>query len=536
MKRVLMVCLLMSAGPDPGQAQATYDLLIRNGTVVDGSGKNPFRADVGVNNGLIARIGKLGNAQAREVIDATGLIVAPGFIDVHTHADNVIDMPLAENYVRMGVTTVVGGNCGGSALNIGEALQKIAGAGVSVNYATLVGHNTVRRAALGSERRAPTAEELERMKGLVARAMSEGAVGLSTGLEYVPGAYAQPDEIIELAKVAAAHGGIYASHMRNEGTEIEKSVDETIRVGEAARCPVQISHIKIDSPSRWGLSGKVLEMIAAARRRGIRVQADVYAYSAASSGLSIRFPSWALEGGQERIKERLNDAATWEKIESEMRQVLEARGFHDLSFAIVASYRADPSLEGLSIRDIALRLKQDSSSDAQLEVAREMMLQGGAGMVYHLMAEADIIRFMRHSQVAIASDSSVLQMGSGMPHPRGYGNNARVLSRYVREKKVIPLKEAVRKMTSLPAAQFRLAGRGLIKVGYAADMVLFGESTVADRATYADPHQYPDGIPHVVVNGVLAVRDGKHTGARPGQTLRRSQIESPRRHGEPSAA
>ena len=520
MKRTfLLAALLLVPALRAARSQEALDLAIRNGTVVDGSGRRAFRADVGVRGGMIVKVGDLGGLPAREVIDAAGLIVAPGFIDVHTHADGIDSTPLAENFVRMGVTTVVAGNCGGSTLQVAEAFRKIREVGISVNFATLVGHNSVRRAVMGGERRAPTAEELARMKELVARAMSEGAVGLSTGLEYVPGAYAATDEIVELARVAAAAGGIYASHLRNEGTAIEQAVEEAIRVGESARCPVQISHIKIDSPSRWGRSRRVLAMIDAARARGVTVQADQYAYTAASSSLSIRFPAWALEGGQQEIGRRLSDSAVWERIKPEMVEMLRGRGFRDLSWAVVASCRADRSLEGLSLKEIALQRRGESSSDAQLETARELMLQGGAGMVYHLMSEDDLRRFMRHPEVSFGSDSGVLALGEGMPHPRGYGNNARVLGYYVRRMKVLRLEEAVRKMTSLAASQFAFADRGLIREGYAADLVLFDRQRIEDRATYTQPHHYPEGIAAVIVNGVPVLRDGRHTGARPGRPL-----------------
>lgn len=500
-----------------------FDVVIRNGTVIDGTGGQPRQADIGIKDGRIVRIGSLKEATARDVVDASGLVVAPGFIDVHTHADDIAEKPLAENFVRMGVTTVVAGNCGGSARRIGKALAQIQGARTSINFATLVGHNTVRNEVMGNARRAPTADELERMKALVARAMAEGAVGFSTGLQYVPGAYADTDEVIALAKVAAASGGLYASHMRNEGTEVEKAIEETIRVGEEARCPVEISHLKIDSPTRWGASTKILAMIDAARSRGVRVRADQYAYEAGSSGLGIRFPSWVLEGDRGQVKARLDDPPLWEKIRAEVRGLLTERGFQDLSWATVASYRPDPSLNGLSIKEIALKRKGSDSIDAQLETARDMMRAGGAQMVYHFMSEDDIQRIMRYSQVAFGSDSGILTPGQGVPHPRGYGNNARVLGHYVREMKVISLQEAVRKMTSLPAAQFGFAQRGAIKVGYAADVVVFSREKVADRATYAAPHQFPSGIPVVIVNGVVVVRDGQHTGSRPGQVLKSSR-------------
>ena len=518
-RSLLLVCaagLALSAAAPPH-----FDLLIRNGTVLDGSGAKGVRADVAVTGGRIVRVGRLSGATAVREIDATGLVVAPGFIDVHTHADGIANTPEAANFVRMGVTTVIAGNCGGSAARVGEALARIRDKGVAINFGTLVGHNTVRQAVMGSEGRPPTADELARMEALVAQAMADGALGFSTGLEYVPGTYADAAEITALARVAARAGGIYTSHMRNEGTEVEKAVAETIAVGEAANCPVEISHLKIDSPSRWGTSRTILGMIDAARRRGVNVRADQYAYDAASSSLSIRFPTWALEGGRQKTAERLRDEATWPRVKADMAGLLAARGFTDLSFAVVTSYAADPSRNGLSIKDIAVKIKGSDSADAQFEVAREMMLGGGAGMVYHLMSEDDIARIMRHPDVAIASDASLLTPGEGQPHPRGYGNNARVLGHYVRELKVITLPEAIRKMTSLPASQFGLAGRGLIKPGLAADLVVFDPRMVGDRATYDQPHQYAAGIPWVIVNGAVVVDNGNETRARPGQLVTR---------------
>jgi N-acyl-D-amino-acid deacylase len=514
----LLFVVLAGARP-AGQVQPRYDLLITGGQVVDGTGAAARQADVGIQAGRIVEIGRLAKLYAREVIDASGLVVAPGFIDVHTHADDIIEQPRAENFVRMGVTTIVAGNCGSSALDVGKALTAIEQAGASVNFATLIGHNTVRREVMGTANRFPSIPELNRMKTLVWRAMADGAVGFSTGLQYVPGTYAQSSEIIELARVAGNEGGVYASHMRNEGTALEEAVTETIRVGEMTGCRVQISHLKVDSPSRWGASAKALALIDAARKRGVIVEADQYAYSAASSSLGIRFPSWALEGGQDQINVRLNDAVTWAKIKDEMRGLLVERGLADLSFAVVASYRADPSLNGLSMKQVAAKLKGGESPDAQFEAAREMMLAGGASMVYHFMSDEDIDRIMRHPQVGIASDSSVLTMGEGVPHPRGYGNNARVLGEYVRTRKVITLDEAVRKMTSLPADQFRFTDRGRIVKGAFADVVIFDRATIGDAATFDRPHAYARGIPYVLVNGVPVVRNGEHTGAKPGMAL-----------------
>jgi N-acyl-D-amino-acid deacylase len=420
---------------------------------------------------------------------------------------------------------VVAGNCGGSALDVADALGRIREARVAVNYATLIGHNTVRRAVMGTASRLPTPGEMARMKSLVWKAMADGAVGFSTGLQYVPGTYALAPEIIDLARVAANTGGIYASHMRNEGTELEQAIAETIRVGEATGAPVEISHLKVDSPSRWGASEKALAMIDAARAKGIDVTADQYAYTAASSTLGIRFPSWALEGGEPKIAERLNDPATWQRIKQEMAGLLAERGLRDLSFAVVASYSADTTLNGLSMKQVAARLRDAETADAQFEAAREMMLAGGASMVYHFMGDEDVAGIMRHPQVAFASDSGVLEYGDGVPHPRGYGNTARVLGEYVRARHVISLEEAIRKMTSLPAKQFRFASRGIIRQGYAADLVVLDPARVADVATFERPHAYAIGIAYVLVNGVMVVKNGQQTDARPGQVLATSLME-----------
>lgn len=526
----IAAALLLSGGPWwPGSAQpARYDLAIVNGTVIDGTGRAGLRQDVAIKDGRIAALGRVSATDAATVIDAKGLTVVPGFIDVHTHADNLVSRPDAANFVRMGVTTIVAGNCGSSALDIGAALASLRDRPAAVNFATLIGHNTIRSAVMGSERRAPGAAELARMKSLVWKGVADGAVGFSTGLQYVPGTYAQSMEIVELARAAASGGGIYASHMRNEGTRLEDAIAETIRVGELSGARVQISHLKVDSPNRWGASETALAMIDTARRKGIDVRADQYAYTAASSTLGIRFPSWALEGGPSRMAERLTDPATWSKIKAEMGELLAERGLRDLAFAVVATHRADPSLNGLSMKQVAVRRLGAESADAQLEAARAMMLAGGASMVYHFMSDTDVDRIMRHPQVGFASDAGVIAFGEGVPHPRGYGNNARVLGAYVRGRRVLSLEEAVRKMTSLPAEHFRFVNRGAIRSGFAADLVVIDPAQVADTATFETPHGYAAGIPYVVVNGEIVVKNGSQTTVRPGQVLANTAVDNKR--------
>lgn len=525
----VLSALALAVGLAAGVEQTTsFDLIVSGGLVVDGTGAAGRVADVGIRDGRVVVIGHLGRAQAAERLDATGLVVAPGFIDVHTHADGLAGRPLADNYVRMGVTTIVAGNCGGSAVDVGEAFATVRAARPAVNFATLVGHNSVRTAVMGRERRAPTLPELDRMKALVFKAMADGALGFSTGLQYIPGAYAETPEIVELARVAGNAGGIYASHMRNEGTALEEAIRETLRVGERSGARVQISHLKVDAKSRWGASAEALRMIAEARARGSDVRADQYVYTAASSGLAIRFPAWAMEGSRADVRARLSDAAIWARVKREMRALIDERGFDDLSFAIVASYAGDASLAGLSMADVAGRLVGARDADAQFEAARLLMVGEAPppSMVYHFMDEADVERIMRDPSVAFAADGALPHPDDeGKPHPRGYGNNARVLGRYVRERGVLTVEEAVRRMTSLPADHFRMAGRGRIAPGAAADLVVFDPATVADRATFDMPHAYPAGIPHVIVNGEVVLRDGEATGARPGQVIARSLLD-----------
>jgi N-acyl-D-amino-acid deacylase len=462
------------------------------------------------------------------VIDARGQVLAPGFIDVHTHVENLFELPDAENFVRMGVTTVVTGNCGGSAVDVGKFLGRADETPPAVNVATLVGHNSVRRAVFGEADRAPSPEELEKMKALVERAMRDGAVGLSTGLYYVPGAYAKTDEVVELARVAARFGGVYATHMRDEGGGVAASVRESIEIGERAGLPVEISHFKISTKRLWGQSELTLGLVRDARRRGLQVTVDQYAYTASSTSLDSRLPDWVEEGGREEGRKRIADPAQHARIVREMKDSLRKSGFKDYSFAVVASYRPKPEFDGKSIAEVAKAARGKSDVGGQIEQILEMYAQGGAAMVYHSMGEDDVRRIMREPFTMVASDSGVRRFGEGVPHPRGYGNNARVLGTYVRDLKLITLEDAVRKMTSLPAQTFGLRDRGLVREGMAADLVLFDDAAVADPSTFERPHQYAAGFSHVVVNGALVIDAGRATGARAGRALRHA--------AEPAAA
>lgn len=502
-------------------AVAQYDILIRNARVVDGTGNPWFHADIGIREGRIAAIGRLENAAAARVIDAAGRVAAPGFIDVHTHVEGAIEkVPRADNFLLDGVTTIVTGNCGGSVQNVAAWFQRLEELGIGVNVATLVGHNTVRRQVMGTENRHATPEELARMKELVHAAMQQGAVGFSTGLIYIPGAYAPTEEVVELARSAAVYDGVYASHMRDEGAQILEAIHEAARVGEQARMPVQISHFKIDTPRIWGFSEKSIALVEEYRRRGVDVVVDQYPYDHSSTNLGITLPAWALAGGTEALRERLSNPETRARIAAEMEQRLKDLGHPDYSYATVAYFAQDHSWEGKNLVEITRIRGLEPTLANQIETIFHILLNGGAQMIYHSMSDVDIERILRYPNTAIASDGGVRVFGEGMPHPRSYGTNARVLAEYVRRRGVLTLEDAIRRMTSLPARTFRLRDRGLLREGFAADIVIFDPERVQDKATYTQPHQYSDGFDYVLVNGVVMVDEGRLTEARGGRILR----------------
>ncbi|HEU5072336.1 MAG TPA: D-aminoacylase [Verrucomicrobiae bacterium] len=513
--------LALLCGTLAAQAPAAdLDLIIRHGRVVDGTGNPAFFADVGIAGGKIVAVGNLTNQAARE-LDARGMVVAPGFIDLHTHADDVARQSRAENFLRMGVTTVVVGNCGDSTLEVGKFFHDVETTQVSPNVATLIGHNSVREAAMGgSFDREPTGQELTRMRDLVDRAMEDGAQGLSTGLIYLPGTFARTEEIIELARVVARHGGLYATHMRNESDRIFDALSEAVRVGREAGLPVHVSHLKLGSERAWGQADRVLAFLEAARRSGLDVTWDQYAYTASSTTIGQLVPDSAREGGRQAFAARLADPARKAAIVEQMKRRLAARGATNYAYAVIAAYAHDPRLNGQNIMQAARRLRGSDSLDDQIETILEIQKHGSASGVFHGMNEGDLQTFMRHPITAVACDSGIREFGKGVPHPRGYGNNARVLGHYVRELGVLRLEDAIRKMTSLPANDFHFAGRGVLKPGNWADVVVFDPATVTDNDTYDDPHHYATGFAFVLVNGEVVVDHDRHTGARPGMALR----------------
>ena len=520
---LVFVLSLISYGDEKKIPAAEFNLLISHGKIIDGSGNPWFEGDIGIRDGRIAEIGRIDSSRAARTIEAKGLVVAPGYIDVHTHIESGITrQPVAENFLRMGVTSVVTGNCGGSELNLGEWFAELEKNGVSINIASLIGHNTVRRAGMnGDFDRPPVAEEMEKMRGFVEKGMRDGAVGLSTGLIYIPGTFAETGEIVELAKVAASLGGVYATHMRNEGLKIEDAIKEALEVGQQAGCPVEISHFKVSSRKRWGTSGTIIKLVEEARARGQQVTVDQYLYTASSTNLGARFPSWVFEGGREKSAERLQDPATRAQIKKEMIDDNRKNGRKDFSFSVVANYRPKPEYNGKSITEITRLARGKTGAEEEAEQMVEMILAGGAQMVYHTMSEPDLELIFKQPFTMVASDAGVIDFNSpAVPHPRGAGNNARALGVYVREKRLVGLEEAIRKMTSLPAQTFKLWDRGLLRPGMAADLVVFDEKKVIDRASYQEPKQYPLGIDYVVVNGEVVIERGAHTGGKPGKVLR----------------
>ncbi len=516
-----LALLALLFGPAISQ-ETPFDILIRGGTVVDGSGSPRFRADVAIRDGRVARIARDGIAagEAREVLDAEGLIVSPGFIDNHAHIQSSIrERPLAENFLRQGITTIL------ASLHSGDQPwpldQFMASLEVAPNVGFFAGHTWVRKQVVGLEDREPTADELEEMKRLVEETMRQGALGLSTGLLYVPANYARTEEVVELAKIAARYGGIYVSHMRDEGRGLVESADELIRVAREAGIPAQIQHHKAMGVAQWGQSTQTLAMIDEARAGGLDIKHDLYPYTAASTGSSVLFPPWALAGGPEELAARLEDPASRRRIEAGIADRMEQEWTGDdlarIQFRVV---RSIPDYNGRTLADLAADRGLPNTVEAGVQLVIELQLAGGFSAIYHVMSEDDLERIMRHPQAMFETDGDSVGLGRGYPHPRSYGTFPRILSRYVREKGVLTLEEAVHKMTSMPAMQFGQDDRGLIQVGKFADITVFDADTVQDRATYTDPHHYSVGIVHVLVNGIPVIKDGSLTGAKPGTVLR----------------
>ncbi len=527
------------------------DTKVEGATVLDGTGAPGFRADVGITGEAIAAVGDLSREPAGTTLRASGLTLAPGFIDMHSHSDwRLWGNPRAESKIRQGVTTEVVGNCGfspapvnpafreelrGFALflpdgmdfswqSVEEYLRRFDGGGSALNVIQLVGHGTLRVAAMGFARRKPTGAELTHMKRLVSESLEGGAWGLSTGLIYAPGSYAETDEIVELARVAGRHRGFYASHIRGEGANLLDAISEAIRIGREGGLPVQVSHLKAAGHPHWGKVKDALALLEAARAEGLDVTADVYPYTASSTTLRTLLPGWVLEGGVEAMLERLRDPATRARIRAEVEagkkegeDLVANAGWDGI---MIAYAPGRPEAEGRRLAEIAGKL-----GVAPADAAMDLILagRGKAYMILFQLDEADLRVALADPHVMIGSDGSALSphgpLGQGKPHPRSYGTFPRVLARYWRDQRLLSIEQAVHKMTGLPAKKLGLKNRGIIRVGAKADLVIFNHKTVTDRATYEDPHRYPAGIEHVFVNGRLVIKGGEHTGSLPGRVL-----------------
>ncbi len=525
------------------------DVLINGAVVVDGTGKPASKADVGIAAGRIAVVARDVGQEAKRTIQAEGLHLAPGFIDPHSHSDfTLLANPRAESKIRQGITTEVIGNCGLSPAplldetteevwtafsapdldvtwtSMTEYLELLRRSGIAVNVVPLVGHNNVRAAVLGFDELLPSTEQQAEMERLVQEAMEQGARGLSSGLYYPPGLYAQTEEVIGLARVAAHWDGVYASHIRSESDRLLEAVAEAVEIGEQAEVQVEVAHLKLSGYRNWEGVERLLSILEDARSRGVRVGCDQYPYTASATWLLAILPYWAQEGGTKAVAERLRNAEVrtrlrkdWVENRAEWEELAGTRDWSDI---LVSDCRARPEVIGQSIAEIAADEEKDP-----LEAAFDLIVdsQGQAMGVFFDQLEDNVRTLMRHPLVAVGSDGSALapygSVSQSRPHPRSYGTFPRVLGRYVREEKVLSLEEAVKKMTSVTAERFGLTDRGVVREGAWADLVLFDAQTVADRATFTDPHQYPVGIPYVLVNGVVVIDQGQHTGALPGRPL-----------------
>ncbi len=548
----LAIASLTAATHASTAAVRPFDIVIRNGHIVDGTGSPWYSADIGVRDGRIAAIGDLSAAPSRRQIDARGMVVAPGFIDMLGQSEmTVLVNPHLPSKVFQGITTEITGE-GGSAAPLNDRIvsddkqffehykitpnwrtfrqffARLERQGLGINMASYVGATQVRRVVIGDDDRQPTAAELDRMKQLVRDAMKDGAVGLSTSLEYPPAPYASTEELIALATESAKFGGIYATHMRSEGDAIDEAIDEAIRIGREARIPVEIWHLKVAGKTNWGRMAEVVARIEAARRYGVDVTADTYAYTAWNNSFSAFIPPWAHDGGTDKLLERLKDPATRERIRTEMNtpskewdnEWHEIPGPEAIMIGVVQNPELKP-LQGKTVAEIAAMWKKDP-----IDTIFDILIADKAStyVIVSGMSEPDVALALDQPWVSINCDSQGTApdgiLGQEHPHPRAYGTFPRILRKYVREEHRLSLEEAVRKFTALPAGRMRLADRGVLKLGMWADIVVFDAETIRDQATYADPNQLSTGMQYVLVNGVPVIEGGKATTALPGKVLR----------------
>ncbi len=516
---VTIAACLVGVGAQP----PAYDLLIRHGRIVDGTGSPWYRGDLALRGDRIVEIAASIDAPAGRVIDVGGNVVAPGFIDIHTHARRgIFEVPTAPNYARQGVTSIFEGPDGSSPLPLAPFLEKLDALPKPLNIGSFVGQGSIRTAVIGNVNRPATSKEIRKMEALVEQAMRDGAFGLSTGLFYVPGAFTPTGEVVALARVAGRFGGIHISHQRDDAAKVLDSVRETIEIGEQGGLPTQVTHHKVIGTANWGRAAETLRLIDEARARGVDVTSDQYPYTASSTSIQAALlPAWALEGGRDAIAARLKDPATRAKVRAgAVAMIRDERGGGDPKNVRLASCRFDPSLAGQTLADVTRRRGMEPTIDNAADATLWIVEQGGCQGIFHAMSDEDVERILRHPATMVASDGEVPVFGEANPHPRSYGTFARVLGVYVREKRTLTLEDAIRKMTSFPAARLGLADRGLLRAGMKADLTAFDPARVRDTATFEKPHQYAEGVSLVIVNGQVIVENGEMTAARPGQVLR----------------
>ncbi len=500
-----------------------YDLVIKNGKVIDGTGNPWFIADIGIKGKFIKKIGFIETQKGKKVIDARGLVVSPGFIDVHTHAEGIERNLKIENYSFQGVTTVIAGNCGGHSYPLKEHFEKLKANGISINYGSLVGHNTIRDIVMGKKQALPDREEMEKMKKLLEQELKDGGLGLSTGLAYMPGIYSNTEEIVELGKVVAKYHGIYTSHIRNQGKGIKEAIEEAIQVGEKNKIPVLVSHIKLADESVWNEIWRIKKPVEEARSKGVEVFLDQYPYTATSSGFESSLPGWSREGGLEKLRERLSEKENFEKVKAHVIQgrLTSVKGINKLQSIFIASCSWKKEYEGKNLEEILEMEGKEPTVENGAELIIGIVKNGDAQGIFFQMDESDVKELMKLPYLMIGSDGAMQIYGRGFPHPRSYGTYPRILGRYVREEKILSLEDAIRKMTSLPANTFRIKKRGILKEGFYADIVIFSPEKIIDKATFPNPHQYPEGIEYVIVNGEIIVEKNHHTGKLPGMIIKR---------------
>lgn len=524
---LVLLLLLISAGSCAGPASKDFDVLLAGGTVVDGSGADRFRADVAFTGDRIVAVEPdLDPSRAKRVVDASGLVLAPGFLDSHAHTGNLAEYPDAENFVRQGITTTFATlHSQDQPYPLSAAVEEIES---TLNIGFFAGHTWMRRRVLGEENREATPAEMAEMAKIVEQAMEDGALGLSTGLEYVPAFYSTTKEIVELARVAATFGGVYTTHMRDEGPGLLESIEETIHIAERAGLPALVNHHKILGAGNVGRSADSVALIEAARDRGVQVSHDLYPYTAYSTYSSIVVPQWALAGGPEGLRARAEDPATRRRILEGMASFWKEQGGRSLQDIQFRDFAAHPEWEGKRLQEYVVALQRERGSDdvsleAGLEILLDLELEGGFIGIFHAINEEDLITILQHPPSMIETDGDLLTLGEGHPHPRSLGSFPRVLARYVRELGVLSLEQAIHKMTQLPARFFGQSERGCLAPDCFADVVLFDPLTVQDRATYTEPHQYATGVVHVFVNGEPVLEAGELTGRRPGRVLQRAE-------------